>query len=254
MSAIDPIVEILHRASSLLFITGAGLSADSGLPTYRGIGGLYNSGETEEGMPIEVALSGQTFERRPDICWKYIHQIETACRGATHNRGHEVIAEMESHFERVWVLTQNVDGFHRSAGSTNVIDIHGDVHALLCTQCGVRWRVENYEGVDPVPLCVDCNGLVRPDVVLFGEMLPMVKVHLMTRELSYGFDAIFSVGTTSLFPYIAAPVFEAAQRGIATVEINPGDTAVTPFVDVKLEMGAAEAFEAIWTAFKAGRH
>src|SRR5918911_4177898 len=124
---IDQVVELLRRSRSLLFITGAGMSADSGLPTYRGVGGLYDAGETEEGFPIEAVLSGEMFRHRPGWTWKYLRQIERACRGATCNRGHVVIAEMERHFPRVWTLTQNVDGFHRAAGATNVIAIHGNL-------------------------------------------------------------------------------------------------------------------------------
>ena len=114
------IAEQLRGSQSILFITGAGMSADSGLPTYRGIGGLYTSGTTEEGIAIEEALSGPMLDERPALTWKYIRQIEEACRGAQFNRGHEIIALMESHFERVVILTQNVDGFHHAAGSSRL--------------------------------------------------------------------------------------------------------------------------------------
>src|SRR5947209_5837685 len=113
---VGQVVELLRQSRSLLFITGAGLSADSGLPTYRGVGGLYNGRDPEEGLPIEVLLSGDCFAARPELTWKYLLQIERAGRGAKPNRGHEVIAALESRFERVWVLTQNVDGLHRRAG------------------------------------------------------------------------------------------------------------------------------------------
>ena len=109
------IVRALQRSQSILFVTGAGISADSGLPTYRGIGGLYDIELTEEGYPIEEVLSGPMFQANPELTWKYLGQIANAARGATYNRAHEVIAEIEQHFPRVWTLTQNVDGFHRSA-------------------------------------------------------------------------------------------------------------------------------------------
>jgi hypothetical protein len=124
-TVLDRVSEVFARATSALFITGAGISADSGLPTYRGIGGLYEDATTEEGIAIEDALSGDMLRERPEVCWKYIHQIERACRGATWNRAHEVLALMEGRYERTWVLTQNVDGFHRRAGSKNVIEIPG---------------------------------------------------------------------------------------------------------------------------------
>lgn len=178
----------MRRAKSLLFITGAGVSADSGLPTYRGIGGLYEEAETPEGRPIEEVLSGETMREEPALTWKYIHQIEAACRGSTFNRAHALIAEVEERFTRVWVLTQNVDGLHRKAGSRNVIDIHGDVHDILCPRCSYRENVEDYSALEALPLCPRCSHPLRPDVVLFGELLPSAKVSTMERELERGFD------------------------------------------------------------------
>jgi NAD-dependent deacetylase len=244
---LETVVSFLRGASSVLFITGAGISADSGLPTYRGIGGLYEDAETPEGIPIEEALSGEMMRRHPALTWKYIHQIEASARGASFNRAHAILAEAERRFERAWVLTQNVDGLHRKAGSKNVIDIHGDVHHLLCTECAHRATVEDYSNLAPLPLCPDCGAPLRPDVVLFGELLPLKKVETLERELLRGFDLVFSIGTTSVFPYIARPVVEARMRRKATVEINPGETLISGEVDVKLEMRAAEACEALWT-------
>jgi NAD-dependent deacetylase len=244
---IERVISILKHSRRLLFITGAGLSADSGLPTYRGVSGLYSRKLTEEGMAIEEALSGQTLRRRPEIAWKYIYQIEEACRGANFNRGHEVIAAMEGLFDQVWVLTQNIDGFHRAAGSKNVIDIHGDIHRLRCMRCDYRAKVEDYSELTTIPPhCPECDAIVRPEVVFFGELLPEEKCRTLYRELERGFDVIFTVGTSSVFPYIAQPVIEARRMGAATVEINPDDTEVTPFVEVKIRAGAAEALGAIW--------
>lgn len=161
--AIARIADLLGQAQRILFITGAGLSADSGLPTYRGIGGLYEETQPPEGLPIESILSGEMLRHRPEITWKYLAAIEQACRGATFNRGHRVIAEMESAFPRVCILTQNVDGFHRLAGSQNVIDIHGDMHHLFCMECTYREEVEDYRDLNwPPP--------VRSAKVKYGRM------------------------------------------------------------------------------------
>jgi NAD-dependent deacetylase len=244
--ALDATADILRKARSVLFITGAGISADSGLPTYRGIGGLYEEIDTPEGIPIEEALSGGMMRRDPGLTWKYIHQIESSCRGASFNRAHEVLAEAEKRFERVLVLTQNVDGLHRRAGSRNVIDIHGDVHDLLCTACEYRTSVSDYSALDPLPRCPECGSVVRPDVVLFGELLSTSKVDALERELRAGFDVVFSIGTTSAFPYIARPVLEARYTGRLAVEVNPGETFVSRAVDVKISMRAAEACDALW--------
>lgn len=255
--SIDPMVlgrvsELFARARSALFITGAGISADSGLPTYRGIGGLYEGATTEEGLAIEDALSGDMLRERPEVCWKYIHQIELACRGATWNRGHEVLALMERRYERTWVLTQNVDGFHRRAGSKNVIEVHGDVHKLACTRCAYRTTAPDFAQLTIPPRCPDCREIVRPEVVLFGEMLPADAVGALERELALGFDLVVSIGTTSVFPYIAAPVVLARRAGRDTVEINPGTTGVSHVVAHRIRNRAAVALDAIWRRLEAG--
>lgn len=249
-AVVDEVAARLRQCRSLLFITGAGISADSGLPTYRGIGGLYNTQDTDDDLPIELVLSGQMMAADPALCWKYIYQIERACRGARHNRAHTVIAEMGHHFERVVTLTQNVDGFHRTANTDRVIDIHGDIHHLRCTRCSYRCNVEDYSDLDIPPACPECGGVVRPDVVLFGEMLPHAKIAALSAELSRGFDIVFSVGTTSVFPYIAGPVFEAVRWGVPTVEINPGITEVTHVVEYRIPAGAAESLDGIWASYR----
>ncbi len=170
--------------------------------------------------------------------------------GARFNRGHEVIAEMEAHFDRVWTLTQNVDGFHRQAGSKNVIDVHGDMHELHCTACEFRRTVRGFTELSIPPRCPDCEAILRPDVVLFGEMLPTEKVERLYRELAAGFDVVFTVGTSSVFPYIAEPALRASHLGVPTVEINPGSSDVSSLVDVKLAMGAAKALDVIWRRYQ----
>jgi len=247
---IEQVVELLKKSKSILFITGAGISADSGLPTYRGIGGLYNEKVTEEGIPIEMALAGETLEKQPEITWKYLSQIEKNCRNAKYNRGHEVIAQMEKVFERVWVLTQNIDGFHHAAGSKNVIDIHGNMHRLLCAKCGWRKIIKDFSEIEIPPLCPNCKTIARPDVVFFGEMLPADKLVILERELKRGFDIYFSIGTTSVFPYIQQPILYAKSSGSPAIEINPDDTEVSHIVDIKLHMRAAEALEALWRQYQ----
>ena len=110
------VAQAIQNAERILIITGAGLSADSGLPTYRGLGGLYN-GLTAEGLPIEAALSGPMLQRDPALCWKYLAQLGEACLGAAPNAGHAAIAELQRRKPGCWVLTQNIDGYHRVAGS-----------------------------------------------------------------------------------------------------------------------------------------
>jgi NAD-dependent deacetylase len=248
---IEAVAGVVHRARSALFVTGAGLSADSGLPTYRGVGGLYHDKATEDGLPIEAVLSGEMLAKKPELTWKHIHEIELACRGARPNRGHEVLAQLQERIPRVVVFTQNVDGFHRQAGSQNVIEIHGDVRALRCTRCPWRDRVVDFSHLTLPPKCPECRALVRPDVVLFGEPLPAEPFTRLENELAQGFDVVFAIGTTALFPYIARPILLAKSEGKPTVEINPGHTDLSDLVDFRIKAGAKAALRALWLALKA---
>lgn len=250
LDLIARIVEEMRRCRRLLFITGAGISADSGLPTYRGIGGLYNNGMTDENLAIEDALSGEMLATAPHITWKYIHQIEQCCRAATFNDAHHIIARLQDVFDDVCVLTQNVDGFHRQAGSRNLIEIHGDIHELHCTACDYETWTPHYGDLEIPPHCPACGAVLRPRVVLFGELLPMAAVDRFYEALGKGFDMVFSIGTTSVFPYIAGPVMEARRTGVPTVEINPSETTVSRLVDYKLPLGAAAGMREIWRLFQ----
>ena len=246
---VEVVAALLARSRSALFITGAGISADSGLPTYRGIGGLYRDRNTEHGIPIEVALSGEMLARRPQVTWRHIAEIEAACRGARPNRGHQVLAALERRLARTLVLTQNVDGLHRAAGSTRVVEIHGRVHRLRCVRCDFATEVDDFAGIPMPPACPQCGALVRPAVVLFGEALDPEPCAALEDELAAGFDIVFAIGTTAMFPYIARPVLLAKALGIPTVEINPGRTALSDLVDIRLRAGAARALTAIWASY-----
>lgn len=235
-----------HRR--LLFITGAGLSAESGLPTYRGVGGLYNDGQTEAGLPIEDVLSGPMFEAQPELCWRHIARLERSVRGAQPSAAHSLLAALQRKHDVV-VLTQNVDGLHRLAGQEQVIDIHGDFRQLSCTRCAHREARTTYEGLPIPPRCPLCGAIVRPDVVLFHEALPIEKLDGLRAALRQGFDVYFSIGTSSVFPYIFRPIVEAARRGQLTVEINPEETLVSNFVDIRFACGASRALSAIFREF-----
>lgn len=242
---IEAVAEHLRNARRVLFITGAGVSADSGIPTYRGVGGLYEDREVEDGYTIEEILSATTFARDPTLTWRYIAQIELACRGGRPNPAHQLMADLESEDREVWVVTQNVDGLHRRAGSKNLIELHGHVYSLYCLQCRYREDVEDFALLEIPPRCPDCHGLVRPDVVLFEEMLAEEKLRTLFVQLERGFDIVFSVGTSALFPYIVQPVVDAAEQGIPTVEINPADTMISGIVEHHVMLGAAEAMTKI---------
>lgn len=246
---LEEVASLLHPGSRVLAITGAGISADSGLPTYRGIGGLYEEDDTEDDVPIEEALSGDMFARDPEVTWRHIARIEQACHGAGHNAAHTVLAQLEAYCEHVCVLTQNVDGFHTAAGSSDVIEMHGNVHELQCTRCEYAERVDDYSRLSEIPpYCENCGALVRPRVVLFGEMLPQNALVRYEAALAAQFDVVMAIGTTAVFPYIATPVLRATQSGTATVEINPDTSDLSSAVQYRLPLGAAEALSLLWEA------
>jgi NAD-dependent deacetylase len=252
-TGIDILADMMLKSRSVMFITGAGISADSGLPTYRGTGGLYNGKLTEDGISVEEALSGETLKRDPDLTWKYLALIEKKLRGAKYNRAHEVIALFEKEIERVMVFTQNIDGFHRQAGSSDIVDIHGDMHDLFCPACALRKNLENYGDIGIPPLCDNCGGILRPDVVFFGEYLPVDKLKRLRDGLDKGFDLMVCVGTSGLFPYVQMPVIEGGSTGSFRAEIDPEETALSELMDIKIRMKAAEAFDSLWCKYRAGK-
>lgn len=236
------VARAIQSAERILIITGAGLSADSGLPTYRGLGGLYN-GLTTEGLPIEVALSGPMLQRDPALCWKYLAQLGEACLNAAPNAGHEAIAELQRRKPDCWVLTQNIDGYHRRAGSPaeRLIEIHGELAPLFCQSCGAEdpQLAEHLQQPLP-PHCAQCGGILRPPVVLFEEMLPEDAVGRLYDQVRQGFEIVIAVGTTASFPYIVEPVARARSHGGFTVEVNPQPTDLAPLVDVRLAGRASD--------------
>ncbi len=239
-----PVVAALDGARRVAVLSGAGMSADSGLPTYRGINGLYNDIEIEQNLPIEEILHAYTLARNPALTWKYIAQIDNACRAAGPHDGHRVLASWDSRFE-LWVVTQNVDGFHRTAGSRHVIELHGNLSRLYCCACRAAFENLDFDLSELPPRCSLCDGLVRPDVVLFGELLPPAAIQQYERELARGFDVMIAIGTTAGFPYIAEPMRNAIAHGCVTVEINPDSTALSNHVSYHIAGPAREVLLAL---------
>jgi NAD-dependent deacetylase len=238
----------LATVRSLGVVTGAGISAESGIATYRGAGGLYD--DPEEGDRTIAALTGSTLRADPDRTWRAVAKIARQSRGAAPNAAHRALAELEQRL-RVVVLTQNVDGLHQLAGSRNVIDIHGTVFDVLCMTCDRPDRLGDLTELDAAPRCA-CGGVQRPNVVLFGEILPEDKLRRLFAELALDPpDAVFAIGTTASFPYVVEPVLAARRAGRLTVEINPEPTELSPLVDFSLRAKAGTAVPALCAAIGA---
>jgi len=240
------IADLLKNSRRVLFITGAGVSAESGVPTFRGATGAFADGMTEEGIPFEEALSGSMFKRRPKLSWKYFFRLEQAFRGKRPNAAHRVIAALQNSKRTVWVATQNIDGLHQNAGSTNVIELHGNLRWIICTRCDYQGYLETFEGMMGLPRCTACGAVLRPDAVLYEETLPHGALERLELETAKGFDLIFTVGTTSVFYYVTNPIREAARRGIPTVEINPEETPVSRIVRYRIAKSAGNVLTEIF--------
>ncbi len=243
----------LARAKRVLVITGAGISADSGLPVYRGTGGLYDDDQTEDGISIEEALSGAMLRQQPEVTWKHLLHIARACEGCEPNDGHRALAAMERHFPQFTVLTQNVDGLHHAAGSRNLIEIHGDLRELRCETCGYQTPTPPASSLNGPPACPCCAATLRPSIVLFGESLPQQAVADYEAVFEQGVDFVMIIGTTAGFPYISGPVAQAARAGLPTLEINPARSEVSYLVRHRLPLRAAEALPALWALIEPQR-
>lgn len=233
---------LLERAERVLFITGAGLSADSGLPTYRGLGGLYN-GLTDEGIPIEAALSGSMLRQRPALCWRYLAQLGRACAAAAPNAAHQAIADFGRCQPGAWVLTQNIDGFHRQSGypPERLIEIHGQLEPLSCMACSQA--IADSQAVLDGPLpprCPACGGILRPPVVLFEEALPVAALQRLYQALDVGFDLVIAVGTTAAFAYIREPITRTLAAGGDLIEINPDRSSLSALATVQVGKRAVD--------------
>jgi NAD-dependent deacetylase len=235
---LEQVGQILKKARRILFITGAGVSAESGIPTFRGVSAAFPDGSTEDGISFEEALSYSMFVKKPSLSWKYFFLLETCMRGKGPNAAHRAISKLQASGRSVCVATQNIDGLHQDAGSEFVLELHGNLRRVVCTACEYRETFQTFEGLAALPRCPKCKQTLRPDVVLYEESLPVDALDRFEEEQRRGFDIVFSVGTTSLFSYVTQPILLASHRGTPVVEINPDETPVSEFADFRFAESA----------------
>ncbi len=219
----------------VVFFTGAGISAESGVPTYRGAGGLWH-----EYRPEEYACQ-EAFERDPEKVWDFHDQRRERTAACSPNAGHEAIARFERARPSTTVVTQNIDGLHAKAGSRAVHELHGSMWRLRCEGCGIER--ENRD-VPLVPRTCACGAYWRPGIVWFGDMLPMDTVRAATEAIERC-DLLVSVGTSaSVYPAAQLPLL-AKQAGATLVEVNPEETPLSRLYDVCLRELASRALPAL---------
>ena len=246
---IGAVVEAMGHSRSILVITGAGVSENSGITISPTENAHQGSILKHHGKSLEEVFSEKSLQENPRYLRRFILELIVNHQAARPSRAHQIIASMEQSFERLWVLTQNVDGLHQRAGSRNVIEIHGNIHRQRCPSCTPKVIYKINDPTDTMQLCSGCGALLRPDMVLFGETLDPDTEELYQGELNKNFDLVFSIGTSSQFPYIQRPVRESASKGRLTVEINPANTAVSDVVDICMRKSADDALTVIWESY-----
>ncbi|HLO42352.1 MAG TPA: NAD-dependent deacylase [Phycisphaerales bacterium] len=226
---LQEIADCLARARRVVVLTGAGVSAESGTPTFRdAMTGLWASFNPEQ------LATPEAFERDPELVTRWYDHRRLGCLACLPNPGHLALARIEREITarggRFTLLTQNVDRLHQRAGSSNVVELHGSIMVWRCTKTGVCIT----PGPEPMrffPPTSPDGSLLRPDVVWFGEMLPQEALLAADRALAEA-DLFFTIGTSSVVQPAASFIFLANRAGATTCEINPTDTAVTRWADL----------------------
>jgi NAD-dependent deacetylase len=216
----DTLHSALLHAHSVVAFTGAGISAESGVPTFRGEEGIWKKFKPEELANVNAFMSN------PALVWEWYAHRKKLIASLQPNAGHIALARMQRLFPRFAVVTQNIDNLHRRAGSEVVYELHGNIEQNYCMKCGTPSSDEDVVTVEGIPRCRKCSGLVRPDVVWFGELLPEEEWAKSVRAVA-SCDVFFSIGTSGVV-YPAASLPSLAKRnGAFIVEINPEATPLT---------------------------
>ncbi len=218
---------LLGRASAVVVMTGAGVSAESGVPTFRGAGGLW------EGHPVEEVASPRGFFADPGTVWRFYDQRRQNLAAVTPNPAHRVVAAWQDRFPHFTLVTQNVDGLHQAAGSRRVLEIHGNIWRIRCVSCGAEREDRRGSLPELPPRCAVCGALERPGVVWFGEYLPADTVG-EAIEAAESCEALVVVGTSAVVYPAAGLVEVAARHGAAVIEVNPEASALAHLADVAL--------------------
>ncbi|RLF72187.1 MAG: RNA polymerase subunit sigma [Thermoplasmata archaeon] len=225
--------EIIRRRGPALVLTGAGISIDSGIPPFRGPGGLWERYDPEEYGHIEV------LKRDPEKAWIMLREMLTTILKARPNEAHYALAELERAGFISYVVTQNVDGLHEMAGSRRVLNFHGGGRYLYCMKCSSRRELESVEDIDPIK-CT-CGGYFRPPYVFFGEPIPHEVLSRSFIEATRA-DVILVIGTSAgVYPAAQLP-YEVKRHGGVVVEVNPSPTPLTGTItDIFIQSGSSDA-------------
>ena len=236
----NSISEKLRAARKIVFVTGAGISQESGIPTFRGKGGLWRNYDAMKLATIEA------FYDDPKLVWEWYNERRHNIFAAEPNLGHKAIVELEKYSEVV-ILTQNIDGLHQRAGSSQVLELHGSIVKIKCTVCDFKDEMYTEFSENP-PLCT-CGNILRPDVVWFGEGLPQ-DIWQNAIIHANNCDVMIIAGTSLVVsPANTLPIY-AKQNGAALIEINPDETIMTEDMDLSIRSTSAIALPELVSIFK----
>jgi len=232
MEILEQVVQVCRHAQHVGVLSGAGISAESGVATFRGENGIWNKIN-----PLELA-SMQAFMRNPERILEWYNHRREIILSVQPNAAHFTLAAMENHYPRFAVSTQNIDGLHQRAGSRCVQELHGSILRNRCTDCGEMAEVDPVAEVTTPPRC-HCGGLIRPDIVWFGEMLPEAAL-TESVQVARQADVYFSIGTSAVVYPAAQLPYEALERGAYVIEINLEPTELSNVVHASLRGKAGE--------------
>jgi NAD-dependent deacetylase len=239
--SIERLAELLERRRPCVVLTGAGISTESGIPDFRSGGGIWAKYD-----PSEVA-SIDAFRRDPVRVWEFYALRREAAARPEPNEGHRALAELE---ERGWIralVTQNVDGLHQRAGSREVIEVHGSLREAECVHCGVRVPMEDAVASLPLPPCPECGEVLKPGVVMFGELLPAAAIEL-AQELAAEAGLLLVVGSSLEVHPVAALPGETLGTGGALAIVNRGSTPWDSRAELVIDAAAGETLSGLAAA------
>lgn len=224
--ALNSAISLLRGSKRPAVLCGAGISAESGIPTFRDKDGLW------EGRRPEEVATPQAFHRDPRDVWNFYRWRVRSLAGVSPNPGHYALATLEERSEQFWLITQNVDGLHKLAGSRNIIEIHGTIREARCRSCSFRCDIQNVID-DELPTCPECHDLTRPAVVWFGEMLPTDALTRAQEGITQC-DLMLVVGTSGVVEPAASFAHWAKDHGARVIEINVQATPISEIADVSV--------------------
>lgn len=235
------LIERLESSKRLVFFTGAGMSAESGIPTFRGEDGIWKKFKPEE------LANFNAFRKNPELVWEWYKYRREIISNTRPNPGHLAIAELEKYYS-VEVITQNVDNLHRRAGSKIIYELHGNIEKNYCIKCNKRYDFFDFKLIDNKNIC-ECGGFIRPDVVWFGENLPLDQFN-NGEEAAKWSDILFVVGTSAVVYPAAYIPYEAKKAGSFLVEINLDETEISSICDINIFGKAGETLSDILSKVK----